>query len=369
MIHILFEAGSLLGNKTGVGYYTEALISSLATEYSDEVQLCGFYFNFLGRKKVDKLPSIPNTQYKEIRWFPPKLLSLLRRIGLQPSLKFFLPSSVKADAILFPNFTSFKTSRPNLVVIYDLGFMDIPEYVSQKNADFLSKFVPKSIQNADTIICISEFTKSRLQDIYSWVRCPIIVIPVALPNQNVLQANEPKHILHVGTLEPRKNIENLVNGYALLPPEVRRRHNLVLCGGNGWNNESLLKRIAELQGEGIEIKTVGYVDENAREDLYRSALTVISVAHYEGFGMPVLEAAKYARPLILSNIPVYKEVSKGAAVFCDQNNPKDIARVLLQTISAPQKDEVLRRNAQKILQEYSWQKNAKLLYDQIVKLI
>jgi hypothetical protein len=105
---VLFEAGPIFGNqKTGVGYYASQLARSIQDNYPDELEITGYYFNFMGRKNIRK-----NTIFKYIyviKIVPGKLLSLSRRLGFQPYLELFI--NKKSSAIIFTNYVSLPMLR------------------------------------------------------------------------------------------------------------------------------------------------------------------------------------------------------------------------------------------------------------------
>ena len=101
-IKIVFDASPLLVNKTGVAYYTERLIMNIAQKYPDDVELVGYYFNFLGRRSSAHFPSAPNIRFHGVYFWPSKVLYQLRRWNIEIPVEFL--SHTKADFILFTNF-------------------------------------------------------------------------------------------------------------------------------------------------------------------------------------------------------------------------------------------------------------------------
>ena len=123
---------------------------------------------------------------------------------------------------------------------------------------------------------------------------------------------------------------------------------MVLAGAVGWKTESTFKAI-EKNKDTLNCIITGYVNDAERNFLYKNTAAVCLLSHYEGFGMPILEAAYFKKPLVLSSIEVFKEVAGPNAYYCDANNPKDVARALKESITAKKT-----RLAKK---DFSWQKN------------
>ena len=365
---VLYDAGPMLdGRKSGVGYYVGHLITSLQAAYGDRLELTGYYFNFLGRHG-DKTAGFRQLHLHNIRLVPGKLLSLSRRMGFQPWLECFFSKS--SDAVLFTNYVALPLLRRRKVVlvIYDLSFLDVPEYTQTRNLSYLRRFCPPSIRRADTIITISEFTKQRLQHYFPELHAQIVVTPVppldepvhvAALSQRLLDlgVKDKSYILCVGTLEPRKNLENLMTAYARLPAEVRNRYSLVLAGGKGWKDQPILDAIVKHRAGGLNIIQTGYVSDDEKAALYSHAAAFVQPSHYEGFGMPILEAMQHGLPVAVSDIPVFHEVAGNGALYFDKDDPADIADKLHTLLTDGTAAARLVGQAAKQLKTFSWPDN------------
>jgi glycosyltransferase involved in cell wall biosynthesis len=341
---LLFDANPLASNsKSGVGFLTQRLIEALADVAPTELELTGHYFNFLGRKDImDSLPSRPNLRYQTTTLVPTKLLNGLRRIGIE--LPFSLFARTSADIVLFPNFVSMPTRKNilHVLAVHDLSFVDCPQYVSERNASYLRRWVPISIRRANIVLTISEFTKSRIMNEYGVPaeNIHVMAVPPATKAAADTSVHAKHHIdmpymLFVGTLEPRKNIETLISAYEKLPDAIRQKYALVLVGGKGWKDESIHAKIAELQASGHNVIWTGYATEAEKSALYEKATLCIQPSHYEGFGMPILEAMSYGKPVLCSDIEVFHEVASDAAAYFATEDPDDLATKITQIIDDP----------------------------------
>ena len=374
-ITILFDAGPMVnGNKAGVGQYTYRLIDSLARACPDELKLVGHYFNFLGRKHP-VLPSAPNIRYKTSRLLPGKVLSIVRRAGLQIPFDFLIRS--RGDIALFTNFVSLPSLQKlkKVVAIHDLCFEDFPQYLQAPNRSFLQKFVPRSIKNADLIVTISENTKQAIVDHYNSSPSNIFITPIPPEKPQTKKAPKPninlpkKFLLFVSTLEPRKNYLNLARAYSLLPDKLKAEYGLVLAGGIGWESDAPLSEIKQLQENGNKIYILGYVDDSTRTYLYQKASLLVVPSHYEGFGMPILEAMSYGVPTAVSDIPVFHEVAADASVYFNKDDPKDISKCLAQVLTDQKLRDSLIKKGSARLSEYSWDKVASTLMARMRELL
>ncbi len=376
-VKIIFDANPLVLPKSGVGHFTHELVQSLAVAHPEEVALTGHYFNFLGAKKPAGLPHALNIEYRTTRLFPTKLLNLLRRFGLQLPLEFFIRQ--KADVVLFTNYGSLPTLRKPLrmVVVHDLGFVDCPQFIAAGNRSFLRKWVPYSIRHSDVILTISEFTKQRIAQEYGVPEGRIHVVPIPPgkmpePDDKVIGrlGLSGGYMLFVGTIEPRKNILGLVEAYDRLPAELSKRFPLVLAGGKGWNDETTLARIEELRAKGLRIIQTGYVSNRERTALFRHATLCVQPSHYEGFGMPILEAMAEGKPVICSDLAVFHEVAGDVGVFFDQNDPDSIAAAMTRVLKDPELQQKMGKAGKDRVASYkTWASIADDLYELIARML
>jgi glycosyltransferase involved in cell wall biosynthesis len=359
--------------KSGVGFYTEYLVESLATNYPEQLELIGYYYRSPG-KTYRSAVTHPNLTYRSSPGWLLKVVNVLRRFSIEIPFELLLRKRV--DFMIFPAYISQPSlfGSPSAVAIHDLAYIDMPETVSERNRADLVRFVPRSIARASFIITDSEWSKQRIITAYNTVK-PVIATPIpplaVQPSKLVdLAATfgvSGRFILVFGTVEPRKNIVRTLNAYAALPAEQRKTFALVLAGGAGWNDKAIGSRIAELQAAGLTIHVTGYVSEVEKGCLFASASIFMMCSLYEGFGIPLLEAMAHETPVLASDIAVFREVCGEAALYC---NPLDTTS-MTDALSTILRDGKLRSHLVKAgsrnIQRFYWTKNAELLYEQIVQ--
>jgi alpha-1,3-rhamnosyl/mannosyltransferase len=375
---IIFDASPLLINKTGVAYYTEQLVMALADEYPDDLDLVGFYYNFLGRRDGSRLKRAKNLRYSRFSLIPSKLIFQLRRWGIEYPIE--LLAATRGDFILYNNFIGQPSlfHTPSAPVIHDLTYIDLPEYVSAKLRRDLTRFMPKTIKRASFVITVSEFSKQRVMDVYGLPDDKVVVthIPPQTPHmqaETVIRSELQKlgvhkpYILFLGTVEPRKNIINLIDAYEALPAQLRETYDLVIAGMIGWNCERETAKLKETADKGV--LHLGYVSEDQRAALYQGATLFAHASYYEGFGMPVLEAMSYGVPSVISDIPIYREIAGDAAVFFNQEDPQAIAQAITGLLEHEQERSQLSRKGKAHVANYSWQKSAQILHGAITRAL
>lgn len=370
---VLFEAGPMLDNrKTGVGYYVSHLANSLQSLYSDQLELTGYYFNFLNRRS-NQVPLGSRLRFRKVWLMPGKVISACRRLGFQPWLELFV--RYRTDVVIFTNYVALPQlrKRKTVLIVYDLSYLDVPQFSQNVNLRYLKRFCSPSIRSADIIITISDFTRQRLDYHFPDLKAEVVVTPIppisiqvekeALSDDSIDQGiQKDNFMLYVGTIEPRKNLEALIQAYSLLDPKLRTKYALVLAGGKGWKDEAIRALIAEHQAKGLNIIFLGYVTEEEKSNLYSNAACFVLPSHYEGFGMPILEAMQHGCPTILSDIPVFHEVAGDAAVYFDKDRPEDIASKVLSVLDDPALRQDLAQKGEAQLKKFSWEENATKVY-------
>lgn len=372
----MFDATPMVTNKTGIAYYTERLAVNMAKNHPDEVEMVGFYYNFLGKRDVSHLPRLKNLRYTRATFIPSKVVYQLRRWGIEFPIEAL--TFERADFILYPNFISHPSllKTPQAPVIHDLTFYDLPQYVSPKLQRDLIRFVPRDIKRSKFVITVSEFSKKRIIDEYHVEPSDVLVTPIppvppvlrtASQQKSALQKAGIKKpfILFIGTIEPRKNLVGLIEAYKNLPAALRDEYGLVLAGRIERFAKDEANAIEAVANEGYNVTHLGYITDELKEVLYQSASLFVTASKYEGFGMPIMEAMSYGTPCAVSDIPVFREVAQDAALYFDQSDPKSIGKAISKLLT--DKKSLAKHAAQssKLASSYTWSKVAESVLKKI----
>jgi glycosyltransferase involved in cell wall biosynthesis len=182
----------------------------------------------------------------------------------------------------------------------------------------------------------------------------VVAVPEAAahwfrPVENAGAVPVPPYFLFVGTLEPRKNLETLLEAWR----EVRRKHavDLVLAGRRRAD-------APEIQPE-PGLRLAGEVPDSELPALYSGALAFVYPSHYEGFGLPVLEAMQCGAVVITSRDPAIQEVSGGAAVHVEAEDTQALAEALTAAVRSPENFAGLREKALRRSRDFTWQSTAR----------
>jgi len=265
-----------------------------------------------------------------------------------------------------PNFILGKSKAPSMVTVYDLSHVRFPDFHPCERLNWLQRGLAQSLDKSNHIMTVSEFSKAEIIDVYG---VPAEKISVVYPGvssifHDTYRADElaifkkkyslpAQYLLSLGTFEPRKNLKNLIQAYAMLSPCLRKRYPLVLAGGQGWKHSETDRLIRQLQCSD-ELISLGYVEQRDLPLLYQGASAFAYVSFYEGFGMPVAEAMASRTPVITSANSSMEEVASGCAQLVDAEDVHSIADglsyVLENTVSLRSRCD----KAQEISKLYSW---------------
>ncbi len=371
------DAQPMMGNRSGVGQYTQRLVDALQdVDNKNEYQLVLFKFftnPFMPPLKLRQ----ENFTYGLIKIIPGRVFGGLLRRNLLPPLDLFLG---KKDLYLFPNFTSWPLlfSR-SAVVIYDMSVQYHPQFVPEDRRRFLGKFTPKSIKRASLIITISDNSKKEIAEYYGLNPGVIVVVPPALNTKvfyprgksEVLRVKKKyqikrEYILFTSTIEPRKNIVGLLDAYNALPENLRDKYDLVLAGGDGWKMEGIERRLKELKN--LRIHRLGYVSDDDLPALTTGASLMVYPSFYEGFGMPPLEAMGCGTPVITSNNSSLPQAVGDAGILLDAEDAGAFADAITRVLTDPKLSAKLVERGYEQIKKFTWQDSAAKLLAAIESL-
>lgn len=246
-----------------------------------------------------------------------------------------------------------------ITTIHDVVFKVLPHTVSFTNKLFYKTLLPFCIQRTNAFITVSEHSKKEMQELLK-IRKPIQVIYNGIEIQEYQPKNPPTkkpYLLFVGTLQPRKNLTNLLKAYAFIGNQIQEK--LVIIGGEGWKNKTMKKLLSTFPQEILnKIEWKGYVSGNELLRYYQEAMLFIAPSLHEGFGLIILEAMASQTAVIASNAGAIPEIFGPAISLCDPYNPQDIANQILFLIQNPEKRIMQEKNGLEYAQRYTLEKTA-----------
>lgn len=369
---IFVEGNSISNQRSGIGQYTKRLFESISK--IDKFNTYTFFsFWFITKKIMPKPIFGKKIHYKYIRFIPGKLFNFLFKKNINLPIDKLIRE--KADLYIFPNFVIWPISSEERCwsVIYDVSYIEYPEYSDKKNREYLKSFVGKTVDRSEKIITISENAKNEIEKYYPNSSGKITIISPAVDHEEYYprKIDEVKrikskfkitkeYILYTGTLEPRKNIVGLLNAYSELPKNIRDNFQLVLAGGKGWLDEEIEAKLNDLKD--LNIIRTGYVEDQDLPALYSGATVFVYPSFYEGFGMPPLEAMACGTPVITSNNSSLPEVVGDAGIMVDAKDTKTLTKNIEKVLKSKKLQAEMTKKGIKQAKKFSWEKSAKKLY-------
>lgn len=274
------------------------------------------------------------------------------------------------DLVHSHNFSAPNTGKVPLVyTVHDLAFWDIPHATTETNRLLCQDGILQALEQAEAFVFPSHFTRGRFfdffEDILKRKRQSSAIIPWA---GRFAQAEQPKPYtpnspwLFVGSLDPRKNVHNLLQAFEQYWDRSGQKRKLLIAGPRGWKTDFESAHIESLTSRGWA-KHLGYLNDSVLQQLYRDAFALVWPSFYEGFGLPVVEAMSQGTPVITSNLASLSEVGGGAAVFCDPNSTTSICEAMLKMETAENHYAALSKDSLQQSAKFSWQRAAGELLD------
>ena len=250
--------------------------------------------------------------------------------------------------------------RYQVVTIHDASIFDHPEWFNPTFALWTRLAWKMLARRVKAIITVSNFSRDRLRFHLGIPEEKIHVIhngvgkPFEPQPQSAIELVKEKYelkkpyFLFVGTDEPRKNLSGLVQAWESLE---LKSHSLFVAGTTG-------KVFSKERGRETRPLQI-YVSDEELPALYSGAAAVIVPSFYEGFGLTVLEAMACGAPVIASDIPVFRELFEGAALFSDPHEPKKIADAMSKIIKDKLLTMKLREQGLVYASKFSWDESAR----------
>lgn len=340
---IIISTDSIKFPVTGIGRYALELINNLKA--NPEIDAIKYLSGF---KVVDDLPALVNSPSvsasklkKQLR--NSRLVSDIYRLTV-PALKSYALKSYTDYIFHSPNYYIPPGHKKSCATFHDLSIFHFPEYHPKGRVHLMKKELHSSVSRAKVLITDSNFTKNEVSAFFNFDPERIVVAPLAssgdfLPRKE----NQCQQVLEryglaygqftffAGTIEPRKNIKNLLLAYQKLPLEMSLRFPLVISGYQGWESEEL-HRLFDIGSQRGWIKYLGYTDQQSLSVLFSACRAFLFPSRYEGFGLPVLEAMAAGTPVITSNVSSLPEVAGDAGLMVDPDDVDQLAQYISDII-------------------------------------
>ncbi|OMH30410.1 glycosyltransferase family 1 protein [Motiliproteus sp. MSK22-1] len=279
-----------------------------------------------------------------------------------------------------PNYVLLPFDGPSVTTVHDVSHIHYPQYHPEERVRFLNEQLPGSIERAQSLVVVSEFTRSEVTRYLGVDSNQMSVITPGVSPFFCRSFDEeeliglrsryglPEHyILYVGTLEPRKNLCGLIRAYKELPSALRQQYPLVLVGCKGWGNDQLESELRTLLNK-EEVIRLGYVAQSDLPSLYAAATVMTYVSFYEGFGMPIVEAMSAGTAVLTANCASMPEVAGGCAELVDPNDIDCMSNGLRRLLEDDSHRQSLAQAGRLHAQQFTWERSADQLFNLLNKV-
>ncbi|HMU46081.1 MAG TPA: glycosyltransferase family 1 protein [Chitinophagaceae bacterium] len=261
-------------------------------------------------------------------------------------------------------------------VIHDINFAHHPEFLSRSNRRYYNKYFPKFAKKACRIATVSKYSKKDIADTYGInpnkidvVYCGInsFLSPISDDEKNETRnkyTEGSEYFLFIGTLSPRKNVLGLLKAFETYKESDQSGIKLVIAGGTMYRTSEVFEFKSKMKFSGDVVFT-GSLSDSELNKIYNSAMALVFVPFFEGFGIPLIEAMQCGIPIIASNVTSIPEVVDDAALLVDPFDPDEIALAMnrISKETSVRQDLVQKGDARKSF--FSWDKTADLLWQSI----
>lgn len=356
-MRIGLDATPLLGPRTGIGRYTAELLDALAaregTGPGDGDQLVATAFTLRGAGDLRQV--VPPGVGTRTRRAPARLLRALWQRSELPPVTW---STGALDVFHATNFVLPPVGRAaGVVTVHDLSFLRVRESVGAASLAY-RELVPRSISRAAVVLTPSEAIADEVVAEYRLDPARVLATPLGI-SADWLGARPPTrawseerglptdYIVAVGTLEPRKGLQPLVDAFRELVRDDSAAPDLVLVGPRGWG--------AALDLGGMpagRVHLTGFLADEALHQVVAGSRGLAFPSRYEGFGLPPLEALACGRPVVVSDLPVMREVLADHATYVPVDDRDALVEALRALPAEPDEAASARRRAHAA--RYTW---------------
>jgi len=344
---------------------------------------------FLGKEKSDIL--VPATDLTvsnlPLLILPPVLVTLLQKLTPTRLEQFLRARGVFESApravdptpydvihLTLPNNHHHirHNSTPLLVTVHDLSHIACPEYQTQTNSTTLKTGLDRSVAGGANFLAVSRATQEQLIYEYSIDPKRVRKVHNGCSAEHFRPIRDPEtrkqachkycipdapFLLALSTIEPRKNLANTIKAFNLLVRELADSDiNLVIAGANGWKSREVMRIV----GGSERVYLTGYIADEDLAAIYSAARGFVYASHYEGFGLPLLEAMYCGLPVIYGNNSSMPEIVGDAGLAADSHDIHDIAHQMRRLVCEDELVESLSRRALKRAQDFLWERAAAL---------
>ncbi len=361
----------LTGKLDGIGWFSYETLKRITRKHPEHKFIFifdrAFSDEFIFADNVTPVVAFPQARH-------PVLWYMFFEWGVPPVIR-----KHRADLFLSPDgWLSLRSHVRSLPVIHDLNFFHYPQFNPWSAKKYYYHYFPRFIKKATRIATVSEFSKQDMAGLFDVDPGKIDVVynganEVLHPvdeqvKNNVLQRYSEgcPYFLFIGLIQPRKNIDNLIRAFDEFKKSVNSNVKLLLVGSKKyWNDE--IQKAYDHSSFRDDIVFTGRLETTDLNRVIASAIALVYVSHFEGFGIPILEAMYCDVPVITSKVSSMPEVGGDAALYVDPKSVDSIRDAMLKMFCDTNVSKSLIKKARIQRLRFTWEKTADLLWESIEK--
>ena len=357
----------------GIGWFTYETLKRITTQHPEHE----FFFifdreydkQFVFAENVTPIILTPPTRHPFlwILWFEYRIPKLLKKIG--------------ADIFLSTDgYISLRTNIPQVDVIHDINFVHNPKQLPRLTSWYYNKYFVKFAKKAVHIGTVSEFSKKDICNSYDIDSENVTVCyngsnekykPISESEKIAVRdkyCNGNKYFVFVGALSPRKNVDGLLRSFDIFKEKYQSDIYLVIIGGSLHKTEAIEKIHSEMKHKDCVVFT-GRLENDELSKVMAASECLTYIPHFEGFGIPLLEAMYAETDIISGNTTSLPEVVGDAALICSPTDYDKVAENMNLIASSEELRNSLIEKGRRQRQKFSWQLTSERLWSCIEKTI
>lgn len=336
--------------------------------FKNLVSVCQEPDKIIALSKDRPLPDMPQANpVLNYEIFGPKKIWVLT--GLTKRLFFNKP---KIDVLFSPShYTPLLTNVPSVIYLMDLSYERFgTDFFTAFDSNQLKRWTPLSVKKANHILTISQFSRQEIIKLYKVKPEKVSVVypgidkenyhsKIPLTKQKQVRSKYKitgKYLLYVGTLQPRKNLNRLIEAFSKIKDSKIK---LVIGGKKGWLYDQFFDQVKNLKIEDRVIFT-GFLPQDDVPGLIKGSIAYVLPSLYEGFGMPPVEAQAVGVPVVVSNTSSLPEIVGDSGIFIkNPENVQDIRIALEEAIGLKKSErEAIIERGKENVKRFDWDKSA-----------
>lgn len=344
--------------KTGSKTYLSEFIKASQSLNDAEIE----YIQLFPFIRIVTLKGSIGKIFRHLQFFFWKQISLpllvrLKRCDVLICTDYFLPT--------------IKGSEKHIVVFHDAFFWEYPHHYNRLWLKLFHVWAVPAAKNADRIVVPSEYVKNKLCQFMHVDASRLSVVYEApktfdtnestTTNSIDLQKYHP-YLLHVGAISKHKNLPLLIRAFKLALFSSGKDWHLILIGGPGNStaddDSAPVQKTIEQENLKERVHLVGYIEDKELALYYANASGYVFPSYNEGFGLPLLEAMKFALPTAAANNSCLPEIGKYAAIYFDPHNMNEMASAMTEIMGKGEEITATISHQTEVLSGYSWKKTA-----------